>query len=676
MNNKDATKRIEESEKRLSYIISQVSAGIAQADLNGILIEVNDRFCDITGYQKEELLGMNVRALTHPDDFKRTVEYMAQAISEGKAFLEKKYIKKDGSVIWVSNSISVFTDTNGVRSFFAICIDITTTKEQEQKIQQLLLHEQQAKNVMHELFMQVPAVICVLRGPEHIYELANSRYMQVIGNRDIIEKPVRKALPELVGQGIIELLDDVYKTGNSFIGNEILINLEPVPGQIVAHYFNFIYQASRDAYGTIIGILVHAVDVTAHVEARKKIEESEEQFSTLANNIQNLAWIADGEGWIYWYNSRWYEYTGTVPAEMEGWGWKSVHDPEKLSSVLVQWQHSINTGQPFEMVFPLKGADGIFRPFLTRAHPIRNSEGKVVRWIGTNTDINEQKKTEELLEEKVIERTSELKEAYKTLQQKNSEIAITNKNLEEKNKELVLINKELETFTYISSHDLQEPLRKIKTFSSLIAEERKNLSEDAQDYLQRVLDAVERMQTLLKDLLSYSQAKSREDSLEKTDLYKIVSEVLSDFKETIRETNAIIETEGLVEANVIRFQFNQLMQNLIGNALKFTIPGQPPRISIKCSIGNAEKFNKAFLLPGINYCHISVRDNGIGFNPQYAERIFEVFQRLHEYDKYNGTGIGLAICKRIVENHNGVITATSTLGNGATFDIYLPHVMD
>ena len=133
--------------------------------------------------------------------------------------------------------------------------------------------------------------------------------------------------------------------------------------------------------GTIAGVTVIAYDVTSAVIAKMKIEEKEEQFNALANNIQNLAWMANADGWIYWYNHRWYEYTGTKPEEMEGWGWKSVHDPEQLPVVLEKWQHSINTGEPFEMVFPLKGADNIFRLFLTLVLPLRDDEGKLsVGW--------------------------------------------------------------------------------------------------------------------------------------------------------------------------------------------------------------------------------------------------------------------------------------------------------
>src|SRR5204862_8206675 len=130
-------------------------------------------------------------------------------------------------------------------------------------------------------------------------------------------------------------------------------------------------------------------DITERRQAEKALRDSEERFRTLANSITHLAWIARADGFISWYNQRWYEYTGTTPEQMEGWGWQSVHDPEALPKVLEQWKASLATGRTFEMEFPLRGADGVFRWFLTRIRPVRNSEGNIVRWFGTNTNIHE-----------------------------------------------------------------------------------------------------------------------------------------------------------------------------------------------------------------------------------------------------------------------------------------------
>jgi PAS domain S-box-containing protein len=151
--------------------------------------------------------------------------------------------------------------------------------------------------------------------------------------------------------------------------------------------------------GAPIGAVLTLRDDTARESAEQALRESEAKFRTLADNIPPLCWMADPDGWIFWYNRRWHEYTGTTPAEMAGWGWRSVHDPEVLPSVLERWRASIASGKPFEMVFPLKGADGSFRPFLTRVAPIRDGAGRVVRWFGTNTDITEQRASEERLRE-------------------------------------------------------------------------------------------------------------------------------------------------------------------------------------------------------------------------------------------------------------------------------------
>jgi signal transduction histidine kinase len=243
------------------------------------------------------------------------------------------------------------------------------------------------------------------------------------------------------------------------------------------------------------------------------------------------------------------------------------------------------------------------------------------------------------------------------------------------------MNTELESFAYVTSHDLQEPLRKIQTFAARILTEEIPVKIRAD--FERIRGSALRMQTLIRDLLSFSRTSRSERILVKKDLNKIVQAVKNDLSETMDEKMAVIETKGILcEAKVIPFQFHQMMYNLIGNALKFSDPGRPPHIVIKSEIAKAhdlEKENPALraekagkLLPGKEYCHISISDNGIGFDSIYSNKIFEIFQRLYNRESYQGTGIGLAIVKKIVENHNGVVTATGELDKGATFDIYIP----
>ncbi len=276
-----------------------------------------------------------------------------------------------------------------------------------------------------------------------------------------------------------------------------------------------------------------------------------------------------------------------------------------------------------------------------------------------NREISERKAEKIRLEKAVEERTRELKEA--------------NEALEDKNKELLNMNHELEAFTYISSHDMQEPLRKIQTFAGIVLErENQNLSDNGKNYFRLMQQSAQRMQQLIKDLLAFSRLSAAERKFENVNLAIIVDEVKADLKEVILEKEARVDATKLCDVRIIPFQFRQLMLNLIGNSLKFSDPQRPPRIKISTRNIKYEKLNINTLSPEKEYCHIQIDDNGIGFEEEFNTKIFEVFQKLHGKDEYSGTGIGLAIVKKVVDNHNGIITATSKLGEGTTFHIYIP----
>ncbi len=247
------------------------------------------------------------------------------------------------------------------------------------------------------------------------------------------------------------------------------------------------------------------------------------------------------------------------------------------------------------------------------------------------------------------------------------------KSLEKKNLELIQSNADLASFAYIASHDLQEPLRKIQTFATRIMEkESENLSEMGRDHFGRMQHAAERMQALIEDLLMYSRTNTAERKFEDADLGLIVDEIKTELKEDLEEKHATIDATNMCHAYVIPFQFRQMLYNLISNSLKFSRADKAPYIKIRSEIVNGSKLKNDKLKADKKYCHISVADNGIGFEQTYSEKIFELFQRLHGKLAYVGTGIGLAIVKKIVDNHFGVITATSEVNQGATFDIYLP----
>jgi signal transduction histidine kinase len=242
----------------------------------------------------------------------------------------------------------------------------------------------------------------------------------------------------------------------------------------------------------------------------------------------------------------------------------------------------------------------------------------------------------------------------------------------DQNRLLAKANKELEAFAYISSHDLQEPLRKIQTFASMLDErESERLSDRGKEYLTKITDSASRMSTLIQGLLEYSRNTKAEVMFEPTTLRSLVADVLIDLEVEIQAKKPQIEICNDCGFQVIPFQFRQLIYNLMTNSLKFSRPGIVPKITLSCEKVNGSDFSQ-HKLADQRYYHIQMADNGIGFKPEYKNKIFGLFQRLGSPQQEMGTGIGLAIVKKIVDNHKGVITASGDEGNGAIFDIFIP----
>ena len=338
-----------------------------------------------------------------------------------------------------------------------------------------------------------------------------------------------------------------------------------------------------------------------------------------------------------------------------GTTWKKVETLEdKIQPLIVHPDDTISVAetiekvknsfdeQVFEHEYRIKNAEGNWTPILARDTAFKRDEHKkVTQLLGIAIDITEIKKAKTVLEEK--------------------------------NQELIKMNKELESFAYVSSHDLQEPLRKIQAFSSrLMEKENENLSDSGKDYLRRMRLAGERMQQLIQDLLAYSRTKTTDRKFEKINLETIINEVAEDLKDELILKNGSIIIGDVFDLNIITFQFRQLLYNLMSNSLKFARKGIDSIIKVNCKIAKGQTFDNEKLSPETAYCHISITDNGIGFDANYKDKIFEIFQRLHGREEYIGTGIGLAIVKKIVENHDGFIDADGEVGKGATFNIYIP----
>jgi hypothetical protein len=245
--------------------------------------------------------------------------------------------------------------------------------------------------------------------------------------------------------------------------------------------------------------------------------------------------------------------------------------------------------------------------------------------------------------------------------------------LVERNRELENIVNELESFNRVASHDLQEPLRKIQTFISRISDkELSKMSDTSKEYIEKIKTSANTMRLLIDDLLLYSRANKIEKVFEQTDFNVLIENVRQELSQTIEEKNAVLMVSNLPTLNVIAFQIQQLFVNLIGNSLKYCKPDISPEINIECDLIQSNDYPILKTDTKKKYYKISVTDNGLGFEQKYADTIFILFQRLHNKSEYPGSGIGLAICKKIIENHNGFISAEGQPGIGSTFTIFLP----
>lgn len=407
-----------------------------------------------------------------------------------------------------------------------------------------------------------------------------------------------------------------------------------------------------DEDGNRIGASKVMIDITERKMAEEALRESEEKFRLLTDTIPQLIWTADALGNIDYYSDSVYQYCGKSPAELAQKGWLEIVHPDDRAAYKKRWLHSLQSGEDYGFEHRLRRYDRQYRWYLSRAVPLHNESGQVTQWVGTATDIQDQKDFQRTLEKVVEERTHELKRA---------------------NMELESMNKELSSFAYISSHDLQEPLRKIQTFVSIIMNsDYENLSESGRKNFERMQLAANRMKTLINDLLTYSRTNNAENIFEPTNLNTILSEISGELSDVIETKAARIFIDDLPQVSAIPFQLRQLFINLLSNALKFTRPDVAPVVRITSESVEGKEIAHEKADPGRRYVHIGVADNGIGFEPEYASKIFEVFQRLHSRGDYEGTGIGLAICNKIVENHEGILYAESKPGEGATFHIYLP----
>lgn len=781
----EARRKAEESEERFRNVADNAPVLIWMSGTDKLCYYFNTAWLNFTGRTMEEEAGYGWAEGIHPDDHKRCVDAYNAAFDTRESFsIEYRLKDEKDTYRWISeNGVPRFSCNDIFEGYMGACTDIH---------EQVIYH-----NKLKEDEEKLNIIINASELGTWDFDLAtnkvtySARFLEIFDyqstdaalHADLLARIHPEDLPVRAGA-----FREAYHTGQLHYISRLLWSDTSI------HWIEVKGKVFYDEEHNPVKLIGTIRDITEERNFQQQLLQREHKFRLLADSMPQLVWTSGSNGILDYFNQSVYAYSGLTTEQTKDNGWIQIVHPDEREENIRLWQQSLSTGEEFIFEHRFRRKDGVYRWQLSRAIPQKDETGKIQMWVGTSTDIQEQKMFTQELERQVRERTAELahlnealiksEERYhlmvsevqhyailylnndgiienwnkgaekikgyeaeeiigksfsifytdqdrqnnipqKLLKQARdsgkaihegmrvrkdgslfwANVVITairdeHKNvigfskvthdltdkkqaadrlklnaeqLAEKNNELEKMNAELQSFAYISSHDLQEPLRKIQIFAARILEkEFLNLSEKGKDHFLRMQQSANRMQKLIQDLLTYSRTNITDRVFVIKDLNDIVDEVKNDLSEAIAETHAVIEVEDLCEVSMIPFQFTQLMHNLIGNAIKFSRPGIPPYIHIKCATVKGNETDVERLFPQKSYCHITIKDNGIGFEAQYKERIFEVFQRLHEKGAYEGTGIGLAIVKKIVENHNGAIAASSEPDQGAQFDIYIP----
>ena len=506
---------------------------------------------------------------------------------------------------------------------------------QVQRVNEVLSEE---RELLRQLFAQAPGFVCFLRGPDHLFELANPAYEKLLGHRNFLGKTVREAVPEAEGQGFCELLDRVYQTGVPYVGHGVKILLEQSPGAPPEERFlDFVYQPITDASRRVAGIFVQGSDITAQMRAeseraalleaeraaRARAEAAEKQQRFLAEAIPQQVWTAAPDGRLDFVSERVVDYFGTSREQILGDGWQGVIHPEDLPRAIAVWTRALHTGEEYEVQFRLRRYDGAWRWHLARARPMRDHRGAIVRWYGTNTDVDEGTRARDELEERA-------------------------------RFEQQLIG--------IVSHDLRNPLNAIGVAAALLLR-RGNLDDQQGKTVGRMVSLVERTGRMIRDFLDFTQARSAgyiPVEPARANLREITREVVDEVHLSHPDREVVVEHHGEDTGRWDPDRIAQVVGNLVANAFQHSQPPALVRVSSKVEEERAE---------------IVVQNDGPPIPEADLKRLFAPFQRGEgaRATTTRSVGLGLYITFAIVAAHGGNIEVESSAGRGTRFTVRLPR---
>lgn len=653
-----ARKKTEQNEERLNIIVEASELGTWELNVKTKELRYSKRYLEIVGGYKEQVDLTHEQLLDHihPDDMAIRNKAVSEALRLGNLNYEARLIWKDKSIHWMEGKGKVFYDENhNPEKLIGTIRDTTADRKHQQELEE-------SEKRFRSLTESIPQLIWETDEKGNAL-FASAKWVEYTGIQPNGEAEWKAMIHPDDYEENIKTWSNSLATGEGYRSDvrvrkhDGTYRWHAVIGEPVLNENNEIIKWVG-AFTDIHAEKAFTHELEEQVNARTKelnrinesLRKSEQRYHLMVEEVQDYAILyLNDEGIIENWNMGAEKIKGYKSEEIVGKSFSIFYTEEDRKNNLPQklLQIARKKGKALQEGWRVR-KDGTFFWTSVVITAIHNKKNEVIGFSKVTHDLTEKKKADDKLKRNALE-------------------------LEQKNAELEHMNKELQSFAYISSHDLQEPLRKIQTFATQIIEkESQNLSEVGKDKFQRMQNAAKRMQALINDLLSYSRTNIQERIFEKTDLSQIIEEVKEDLKEEIEMQRAVVEVGQTFTVDLIPFQFRQLLYNLLSNAIKFSRPEISPIVKINSEIIKGASLDNAKAINEINYCHISISDNGIGFDQQYSAKIFEVFQRLHGKLEYTGTGIGLAIVKKIAENHKGFITASSEENKGATFDIYIP----
>lgn len=700
-----AEQALQQSEERFRSAFAYASIGMAISDLEGNFIKVNPSFCRILGYQEAELLGKSYRSLTHPDDMMLSSEQIHDVCCGviPSFTVEKRYLTKDGSVIWSKTSVSLIRDhMEQSSSLIAVIEDITERKRTEQA----LLESDARFRAMSD---SAPLFIWLSK-QDGLIQYVNKTWTDFLGlpAQEVIEFGMRDAvLPEDYEISVKEYRE-AFSHRQPF---SLECRIRRADGKI-----RWLLNKGAPLFlpdGELAGYIGTSVDITDRKEAEQQQERmlSRErllrQVVEIINQSFDLSSILNQTARIigdYFQVDRCYivryqqsdqtlnltvfgEYRrdGIAAIDMSDFPPDMINvlmqDIDIKQVIQIQQHHHAKTYQQ-ELENRLQALEHLtieqkkdyadyFQKSLIEKYEINALLSRSIEYRGTPYGkITFHQCTPRIWSSEEIALLQDLAtqigvafcqaDLYYQAEDTAQKEQKARHEMEIYAKKLEISNRELEQFATIASHDLQEPLRKVQIFSQIAAD---HCSERGGEYIERMQAAVSRMQSLITDLLALSRINRKAQPFRRTNINQCITAALSDLEIRIKELNATIQVEPMSDIDADPQQMEQLFMNLIGNSLKFHRPEVPPMIHISGRIVDDPA----------NHYEITLQDNGIGFQEQYQNRIFEPFERLHgRSQKYPGTGMGLTICRKIAERHGGTIIAQGVEDAGSTFIITLP----